>query len=161
MQPRWGTAAAATALPTWSAGSSATSFEISTCVEKYEQGDAETHPVTDELETRGSEQLDELGVELFVGVPRAAGHLCRGLEVEEHVYLARGVLPDAFVSESGRTKRKASQRRTCTLPLMHFTSFFCVRDLRHRSMTVWCSSVLTLMCFVQIPERKFMSVWSL
>ena len=50
------------------------------------------HLVADELEARGGEELDELGVELLVGVPRPTGHLRWRLEVEEHVDLARGVL---------------------------------------------------------------------
>ena len=52
----------------------------------------ETHDVGDEPVARLGEVLDELGVELVVGVPRPAGERDRGLEALEHVDLARDVL---------------------------------------------------------------------
>ena len=100
-----------------------------------------TYAVADELEARGRQELDEFRVELLVGVPRTAGHLCRRLEVEEHVDFSGRVLETQEVVSVPPFKMKKKNRvwccRTCTLPLMHFTSFFCVSDLRHRSMIVW------------------------
>ena len=59
---------------------------------KSEEG-REAHPVTDEAHACAAEELDELGVELVVGVPRPARHLVRRLQVVEHVDLACRVLP--------------------------------------------------------------------
>ena len=52
----------------------------------------ETHPVTDEAHAGAAEELDELGVQLVVGVPRPPCHLYGWLEVVEHVDLPGGVL---------------------------------------------------------------------
>ena len=59
---------------------------------KGERWEREAHPVTDEAHACAAEELDELGVELVVGVPWAAGHLDRRLKVVEHVNLPRRVL---------------------------------------------------------------------
>ena len=54
--------------------------------------DEMTYAVTDEAKTSAAEELDELGVEFVISIPRASCHLFRWLKMIEHVNLPRRVL---------------------------------------------------------------------
>ena len=72
-------------------------------------------------------------------------------------YLCLCLCLGVLISECVQQERERGVLRTWTVPFTAFTSCFWVSDFRHLSITVWCSSVLTLMCFVHIPKQTILS----
>jgi hypothetical protein len=91
-QPKWGREVVATAPPICFGGGSERKIEY---MQRWSRGSGiGTYAVTNELETCSREELDELCIELLVRVPRSAGHLSRGFQVEKHVNLSSGMLEE-------------------------------------------------------------------